>query len=476
MTLRYPPTLQIGSYTIASAWDGVALLALADIRITWGRRVDIYEDVPPASLEVSILDLSGSWATDNQLQGETVIIGRTAPDRTMFRGRITDAKSTLIEIPDPNGSGTVFKVWLVTLSARDKLADLGQARPLGYPVIIADPAGDWPSTWWRHTYSQRRIDDVLGKGGSSIVATIDVPNLPTLLGVSAPAAADLAYIQNYLHPARPSLLRLIQDVYFGVPLGHVNYNAQTDGIELGTSASTGGMALILAAGIVKTSPVTGYSIPASKVLAPREPTIRSSVAAGVDIVQANYVHVLSTNVPNETAAEARTSRGSTTSRTLIIDTHFRDNYAGQGSYGDEYASALVTKTIALVDDLNDQFTPPPLQFDFRRFTTGTTLIDDLLLDTHDHPDPLYFTDSLLNSLPNFGPQFQLIGGTIRWYPKSSGSQLDAGWVVDMVLAPATGALDPVSMSSWLTNITPAASDIDPTLSMAELSSVTTGLA
>jgi hypothetical protein len=472
---QYPAYVTIDGEAITAGWDGSAVAAVADIAITWGRS-DIYSKTEPASLRLNLVDPTGDWATDNSLVGKLVVVGRTSPDRVMFRGRITDIAPQRRTIIHPDGGPAV--VYIVEVLAVDKLADLAQAHPLGPGTGLVAIYGI-ADGFWIQARPAARVDAIKAQGGSAIVASIEVPDIPAALPI---AGAGYLPMMNW-HPVshHMGLLDLIQELYYSIPLGHVNYNADTDGIEVGRSATSAGMQLALTAGVITSAPITGKTIESSQLITDKYPQLRSTVAYSIDLVQAVYILNVTTDYPWEPAlAEALTELGAghPARRTLTINSAFiRYGVTTQdGGTGDLYAAELASKTVDLVDDVNGRFSAPPLRFDFRRFSTGDVDLDDILLATIDKSVPLYLKHSMLNHLPNFGPQFQLIGGTIAWMPKVAGSQLDAGWVVDMKLAPATGAIDNVTISNLVTNATPAMSDFDPELSLAELGDVTIGLA
>jgi hypothetical protein len=265
----------------------------------------------------------------------------------------------------------------------------------------------------------------------------------------------------------------VSRIYAAYPLAHVNYNPTTNGLEIGSTASSAGFRLSLVAGKIVMDPVSGVSVSSHQVGVPDGYTTRSTVSQAVDVVQVG-LSIYDDIEWVDTVIQGRTARGtgSPTSRVLELPTVFRDDINRQT--GRAWANALISLTAALVDDINDQFSPPTLQFDLRRFDYPPALID-VLLDTKDRPVPLYFVDSVFANLANYAAQFQIIGGQLQWFSSSPGDRLPSGWVLNATVVPATGTLDAVAIASLVTNTAPALEDYDEAISLSDLGNVTIGL-
>jgi hypothetical protein len=238
------------------------------------------------------------------------------------------------------------------------------------------------------------------------------------------------------------------------------------------------------------TPVTGKSIPANDLILTESKKLTATVQSAIDIIRTHWTSspFLTLNAGQKYYHETQTGHYDPTAsgqRVLEIDSHF--NYRpspvqptqiddATHTTWNELVLRLGVTTADLVDDVNGKFLMPALRYDFRRQSTGDTELDHLLLDTKDRAVPLYFPGSLFDQLPNVGPQHQLVGGTTTWNGKVTGSNLDAGWTVDMVLAPATGAGTPVTIDALVTNTTPLMDAFDPALYIDSLGAVTIGLA
>lgn len=491
---QYPITVTIGGTAIAQSWDGSnEIVGLDEVTIPWGRET-IYDAVQSASATVRVLDPAGFWATQDDLNGVPVIISRSTPSRIMFRGQISEISSQLTVVRNPATSTNKW-VWIVTLTVVDTLARLAQSRPVYTPTISSGgtnyAGGYWSATVVKPgTYvvggvpqpgTLSRIEQLTSMGILSYVASVANPDPAAFYGSSS-----IAYINWVFLEDSPSFLSMLEDLYALLPLGHVNYDPDTDGIIIGLPATSSGLSLTYTAGVLVLAPVAGLAIDASQVITPSEgATIQSRIQASVDIVRAHYSHYGSSGSPVSSIVEnidTPTARAATSSTARVLDAAGavllgEDSNPSTGPFYTPYALDFATRlgagTKTLVDQINGQFASPDLSFDFRRFAPGDS-IADVLLAAYDQPIPLWFRNSILNYLPNYGPQFQLIGGTITWHGAADGVDLPAGWSVDMTLAPAPSTAANVDISHLVTNATATLSSFDPNITLADLGDVTVG--
>lgn len=489
-------TLTIDGVPISSTWDGTSVVALANIVIPWGRD-DLYEPVPPTSFDVYLIDPAGTWATDNDLSGKELVVGDDYLDKIILRGTIAEPSVTRIKTIHPVTSQPMV-VWLVKLTGRCRLADLDQARLTGSGAYAANVTlyasnppyndGPWnvperPAGWWPSTTDATRLASIMLRGGANYIDGIDVPSrLHVALGLADPGPSGTIIAMRQYNEL--SALGLISDVLNCYPLGHVNYNPTNNHVELGSTATTGGLALVLDGTTVVVEAVAGITIPAGEIIVPDDATITSTISYAIDTVAVAYslrdLANVETGVGVATAATQRSIAGSTTDRNLVLETGLFNQYGayanGNALYqrGTLFGQALATLTADLVDDVNGMFAMPPLTFDTRRFEYSDELLD-VILDTKDHATPLHFPGSMFEPLANVPVQHQIIGGTLRWVAQAAGSTLPAGWVLEATTAPATGTVDPVSISELVTNPTVLFSDFDPSITLATLGLVTIGL-
>lgn len=486
--------MQVGDTILASSWDGSqTIVGLDGVTLPWGRET-IYDQVAATVATIRVLDPTGFWATANDLNGQLVLVTRSSPARTMFRGRVAELSSQLTVVLNPATRKNQF-VWIVTLTVPDIIAALAQTRPVWPTTLVADNGKTpgyfnetcvVPGTYEHALTTPSRIEQLQQAGLLAFVTSADNPNPMTFYGSATVPYIDYVWLED-----NPSFLSMLADLYGLLPLGHVNYKPSTDSIIIGLPAISAGMSLTYTGGHLVLAPVSGLSIDAGQVIIPAEgPTIESRIQAAVDLVRSHWTNVpnsatligyfaVTTDVQVDTPTDRDT--GSNTSRVLDIGGTWKGyelvtaGFAFYQPNAIEYAGDLSAGTKSLVDDINGQFTSPDLTFDFRRFAPGDA-IADVLLACYDKPTPLYFAGSILNYLANYGPQFQLIGGTITWHGALAGNDLPAGWTVDMKLAPTGSSADNVSITALVTNTTPAFQDYDPLITLADLGDVTVGAA
>lgn len=467
MTNLYQPTVTISGQTIAGAWDGAQLVALDQLEITWGRE-SIYDDAIPSSMALSIIDPDGDWSSNNALVGEPVTVTRLSPDTPMFIGRIADVVLKYVEIWNPFTEQNQH-VWVAVLTCTDVLTDLDQ--------IIANSNDQTSTDAWSAIAGSNlsvnnagsRTGQILKLGAAAVVSSIDGPTVTQVPGTFAPNEAGHSLTEGL------SLLDLLTKYYNCFPFSHVNYNPATNGIEIGSSANNDGLALVLVAGVIELVPTSALTIDAREIYSGDLET-SSPVASQIDTVIVSYQGVTVSSVHGTYASQRNTSRyvsGSKGSRTYTPN---NDWFAGNTNTPiDLYTGNEADAIVAIVNVINSRFHVAGLSYDYRRFGSQGSAIDAVLLDTKSRAQALYFAGSVLNRLRNSGPMFQLIGGKLTWFNKVVGSSLDAGWVVDMNLAPTTGTLLTVLFTALSSNATARIMDFDPELTLNDISRVTTGL-
>ena len=490
------PNVFIDDVEYASAWDGDGVVALADISLVWGRQ-DIFEETPPTQFTVVMLDPSGIWGTDNNLSGKPIVITRSE-GRAVARGTISEIDVTRRSAQHPS-TGKKIWVWAVTLTCRCVLAQLDQTYLFGPRPFLpattfnnADPAFPLAGPWnrpeqeaggWQHHHSDRRLSFLMLHGLGQYVDGVDVPET-VMEALDIEPLTPFNWGGVFRPRARLELTALahLQAVFRAYPLGHVNYDPESNRIVLGTSASSGGMSLIESSGAIQLSPIAGISIDSSTVILDEPPTVRSTVSSAIDVVTVPFAFGdLADNITHGLSSSALTARkleGSTTDRELLIDPGFWSIQSLQNNpnarMGDAFSQALANKVRDLVDEINDKFSMPNVTFDLRRFEYDPELVE-ILLSSFDFPTPLHFASSIFAGIPNVAVQHQVIGGRLRWVGETVGGSLPAGWVLDATLAPATFAADIVAIDALVTAAEPTFEDFDSQITLVDLGNVTQGL-
>jgi hypothetical protein len=488
--------VRIDGELIAGEWDGSSVVALSDLEINWGRN-DIYEDVPPSTFQISFIDRDGQFASDNNLSGKSLWIEDLDQAKIILRGRIAEPYFTPVTLSSPDGTGEE-DVWRVVLVGKCTLADLQQAivpgpmaAAAGSTTTATNPpytdTGPWVKPpreigWWQLQRDNARLASVLSQGFNRFIDGIDVPSrVYTALGFGAQMPLAETPVSTV---AEKTPLDLVTEIFHMYPLGHANFDAETNHLQLAQPATTAGLKLVLSGTTIVAEPVAGLTVPATDVQLPEGRTLRSTVSYAIDTVVVPWgifdLANVKIGVALQTAPTARKVDGSITDRRLVIETAFWEQFGAYATIDPNYhqahlfAQELAERVADLVDDVNGKFTMPRLRFDMRRWTYDPDLVD-VLLDTKDHPVPLYFEGSLYANLPNVAAQYQIIGGRLRWIPSSSASSLPSGWVLDAIAAPATGTVDPESIDGLVTNPVPTFADFHPSITLATLGLVTQGL-
>jgi hypothetical protein len=474
VAMRYQPYIYIGGVYVAGGGNGTALVAIDRLTIDWGRS-EIYSEPDPATLTLVVLDPTGEWSSSRDMIGQLVEIYRAAPDIRMYRGRVTDLVTRPFTISD-TVTGKPRRVWRTEIITADPTAELarmivpgtGDAAPSNTSDTkyltawhMAQTVGPFdPSNAANDT---DRVADIMSRGANQIVTAIERP-------------ATKRQVARHQYDEGLSLLDLVRKMYHVDVLAHVNYDAATNALTVGRTATSSTFALTFD-GLIRFTPTAGLTVDARTVIVSDGLNLTSTVGEGIDTVEVTHARTIAATNTEPWSTEyvkapagrtAQYSPASKGARALEIKTDMTSLPA---------IAALTAATVAAVDGINGKFRVEGLRYDFRRFDSGNAALDALLLDTKDRPTPLYFTGSLLNRFANAGPQFQMIGASLSWEPPPRGSSRSAGWVVDMRLAPTSRIAAPgnLKVGELVTNAARVMGEFDPRINLSDLGNVTIGL-
>ena len=466
---RYAPTVTIKGVAIAGSWDGSSRVALDELTFTWGR-TDLYEDPDPTKAVIELIDPSGLWATDPSLYGAALLV--TRPLGTVFRGTIDAISLAPLVVYNP-ATDRQQQVWRVRLDAIDPTADLGKTVPVGmgpnatpnstaynYSTIVNGPYE------WQVAYAATRIDALSARA------------LSIVNGISRFTGDAVHFIRLRKMAENLSFMDHIRECYNVVPLSHPNYYPGDHKIGRAGLAPSTGVALYQDGYTIRIRPLVGYAIPASQIAHTTDGLIASALSENIATVAVNHavmgaiesatvggVGVVSGRVTDDAVAIVAVPNVASNGghNTLEVQTPILDD----ATYPAAQRPAALAAAVALaVSQLNGKIPAPPVQFDLERFDYGAS-VDALLLSTFDQPMPLYLTGAIYNALANFGPLFQLTGGTLTYRQ---------GWTLDAHLAPAMATAATLIVAALVTNPDRVIADYDPTISLADLGHVTQGLA
>ncbi|SDH16226.1 hypothetical protein SAMN04515691_2982 [Leifsonia sp. 98AMF] len=460
----------INGRPIASSWDGTDLVALAGLSIRWGRE-DPYEQPEPSILTMQLVDRLGNFVTDENRVGQAVVVAMADPYRVQFRGSLSKPRAERRRVHNPL-TNLDETVWVVTFTASDVLANLGAA------VFAGDAVDGWVegAGGWSEARTNVRLQRLYDRGANGLVEGIDT--LPQVL----PANVDRIMHGQAAKDARTAL-ELIQQVYRTHPMGVVNYDPHANRITVGEFTTTSPVALALSAGKVVLSLSAGLVVPASKV-AVDSYTLESTVAEAIDVVQVGYfwygkdpgltAGAQKRTIYTEGFIEGRTARYDARSRRVLrVDTEDitfdpTEFTAGSVDAFNRFPAWLLGQVLAIVNGLNGQLRLPPLRFDARRLPLPAALEAVLYRPTVQNV-PLHFAGSVYAGMAHVGPQFQIIGGILRYD--------GAGWSHEVnVCAARPNPAATLTVAQLVTNPGPTLADFDPDISLADLGLVTTGLA
>lgn len=468
MAIDSPPIITLAGVELAGAWDGSRLAALDRLRIVWGRD-SLYSSPNPSKLNMSIIDPTGEWVTAEDLIGRELLVERlVAPSerKIVARLRITDHTVDRARIIDPRTNKPVT-VWRADLTATDPRAVLEQ----------------WQPTVYVPRWSQTVRLEAMMQNAVGIVSSIE----------RAPAHHSGRGWWFNGHESRTELkdaaplMETIERAYRTMPMGHANYNAETNGIEIGLPAAFNGLHLVYAGGrLAMAAAAAGTTIvPANRFGVPNGYTLTADTDSSIDEIGVGHSRA---EVDPETGAVTehpydspdftpyrRTAQYSPTVRGLRrlkvkADMFYANTASSAGAFPNDPkvgAAEIAADWVAAVNKVNGGFKMPTIRFDFRRrASTGSSTLNDQLLTIRDHPLAIYFEGSVFNVLNAVGPAFQIIGGTLEWA---------AGWVHDLTLGPAmTNPLATLTVNQLVTNTEPTMADYADTITLADLGHVTKG--
>ncbi|MFJ3393998.1 hypothetical protein [Leifsonia aquatica] len=462
-------SVTINGRPIASSWDGSDLIALADLTIRWGR-TDPYEQPEPSILTMSLIDRRGNFVTDENRVGQEVVVTMTDPNRVQFRGSLSKPKARRQQVYNRLTRAYEY-VWVVTFTASDTAAALAMA------VFPGDALDGWAegAGGWSEVRPNVRLQRLYNAGASGLIAGFEsVPDV-----VASPAVDRILHGQAAAD-ARTAL-ELVQQAYQAIPLGVANYDPHSDTMAIGRFATASPVALTLKAGKVVLSVSAGMVVPASRAAVDAY-ELESTVAEAIDAVQVSYWWYgkdpsLSAGAQKRTIytqgfIEGRTARyNAKTRRVLKLETEFiifdpTEYTPGAVDAFNRFPAWLLAEVLAIVNSLNGQLRLPALSFDATRRPLPAD-VESVIYRTSAQAVPLYFAGSVFNGMANVGPQFQIIGGTLRY---------DEGWSHEVTVCaarPNPGAQ--LTVAQLVTNTGPTLADFDPDISLADLGLVTTGL-
>ncbi|PZE84154.1 hypothetical protein [Curtobacterium sp. MCBD17_032] len=467
--------LTIDGQALPDRWDGSAATALNKLEIVWGRS-DPYDEGEPGTLSARIIDPTGDWFASGDLSGADITVTRLSAvigNRIVFRGRISKATATRQNVYNPV-SRTREPVWIVTVSAGDRLADAAATVLRGEmgAKSVEGPGG------WGEQGPVTRLDNLFDRGAAKLFSAHDTVDLE---------AVPDRYVVRRLHGQsasdQRSVLELLAQVYQLVPLGVVTYDPHANAVRVGSYATAGRSRLTYANGVIGVSVAGARVIDAGKVAVPDGLQGESTASDAIDTVQVSYYWYGAD--PNLTPGQQKrviytgaflqrdTARGrrSDTNRILKIDTEAMYLDADEFDPGavdgyNRFPGWLADRIVEIVNTLNGQVRLPTLRLDDRRLPLPTA-VSDAYYRPYQLDEPVYFAGSAFNVLPNAGPQYQAIGGTLRY---------DRGWTHDLTVTPArSNARGNLTIAGLFGASDAPLGNFDPTIRIGDLATVNQGL-
>lgn len=436
--------VRIAGQVFAAVWDGSSAVALADFTIVWGTKTR-YDDVPPASLKLRLIDPSG-WVFRQQFQGLPIDIAEREDfdgPSIVFRGRIQTANPEQITVAHPE-TGEPVRVWQVEISAKDPLADLATAIVAG-----PGPAGSWPVQTIR-----ARATHILSLIKSEQLETIDTPGTGSVKGYAADSL--------------PNLLDLLRRGWWAGATWarRIHYEPYTwqrmSGIVEAIVRHRAGLVLEWNGASLKLTTTGGNDniVAASTIKLPRGGRFESALDSALDVVQVTTEN----SAGDALIAERHTARyagGMLGLRVLKIESDQVDSFPATGT------ADLIA---AVVESVNGKWQHPTIRVEYDPTAPYNPAAGPvwLLMRPWMQPYGWYFIGSQWNDLPGAG-MHQVIGGTITCTGKK--------WVTDVTLAPVVDTIDSpptVTIADLITNPAPTFSDFDPAITLADFGHVTQG--
>lgn len=488
--------VEIGGNPIGQAWDGGSIVALDDLYIDWGRESH-YDVIPPSKLTLRVIDPDGLWSSNPSRYGERIHVYNG--ERRVFVGDIDQLRSREVTLRDPD-SGDAVQVWSTTILAVDPLAALAKIIPKGPGP---DPAMDevdraaelewYGPNFWRRQHPSYRVEDVYASD-SRVREAVPGGMVGGYTGTG---------VRSIPVPMGASALELIRRAHALPGPGATYFQPATQRVLRTWPAAAGALSLLYTGGrvVLRGSGETAV-VPGSLFeLESKSPELESSFSRSINqlrlTVGRNWLDKFE---PGSPAGTYRVDRFDTVDyivtvednpsrlvqNTLDFDVelwYYTTAYNGTsrnvpGAALDDYLSNPSTEDGATLDNirkLNGRIGLPPLSINLREPATeaalGPDLYETLTKPNQEQQTAVYFAGLRYSGLRYVGPHFQLLGGRFGYS--------DGGWYASgLNFQPAVplSSLDPVTISSWITNVNPSFSQIDPSISFADLENVAVGAA
>jgi hypothetical protein len=483
MSTLYRALVTIAGRPVSGSWNGDNVVGVGELDIPWGRR-DVYDDVEASVLTATLIDPHGTLATDTTLMGAEVTVapegliqpslGRT---ELLFRGTINDVTSRPVTVHNPR-TNRAEDVWEVTIKATDPLAELAGA-------VLPGPVRDEPGYPYaaQPIYPRRvgfgeRGTDIMNAGANKIIS-----------GWYAPDASWMPYLHVVEYrdaDDRLSLYELFKRLYHYAGFSWVNYDHDSNWLQYGQLARADGLGLSYDGTTVTLDPKNALVLDGRLVSYAGDDSIRQTILSAIDVIKFNWssrfyntadpaaaqdprkaeVHVVRTNHYN--AAQGGL-------RTLEVDTDIGSSVTGSQTSPTVQSNvgAVADRYLEAVNAFNGKVTPPVLRWAFDRAPRNDDLAETLLR-LRTRARPIFIAGSIYNGMPNIGPFFQLIGGTVRYHKTPSG---DMSWEVDMILAPALvkGSPGNLTLNQLTTETTSTLEQFADDIHIGDLGHLTEGI-
>ncbi|RWZ52940.1 hypothetical protein ELQ90_03115 [Labedella phragmitis] len=483
----------IGGTELAQSWNASQPAALDDLYIDWGRD-SVYDDVPPAKLTLRVLDPDGTWSSDPARYGERITVWYD--DRCVYRGDVDEIATREATILSPDGE--TVHLWSTTLLAVDPLAILAKIVPTGPGPDPADAVEDregmtefYGPNFWRLQHPSYRVEDVY--------------NSDARIRAAVPGGLSGGYtgtsVRSAPVPMGDTALDLIRRAYYLPGPGAPFYRPDTDRVGRGYPSTAGALALTYTGGrVVLVGAGSTDVVPAAYLeMEQRNPDLVSTFSKSINsirfTVSRNHLerydnnYLVEKHELTEYVAGVETIPGRLVENRLDFDAQLwyytRDRTAPSGWSRNVPGAALDAfltdpstedgATVANIRGMNGRIGLPALAANLRDPSTvealGTAMVTTLTTPAQRNGMTWYFTGLKYAGLRYVGPMFMLIGGRFGYS--------DGGWYAsDLKFAPAVAAPDPdpVTVASWITNVNPSFSQIDPNISFSDLEHTATGAA
>lgn len=480
-------SLWLGGQQVASSWAGDDdLAALDDVEFNWGR-AGIWDHEEAGVLTCKMIDRTGRYAAGTSLDGLSLLFkwhGSSTPV-TRFNGRVTGWASERKIVKNPR-TAVREAVWVVSITAASRLAGLAKTTllgpsveytglmPAGDPELATGGAGGYP---WQ--YPGNRIQALLDAGARSMVGSIQYP--PASPTGAQPMQAPLRAEEL------PNALDMIRNCY-ATQIGRVGFNP--DLVEAGSIRfipylTASPMTLVRSAGQVILQALNVTTIPANRVGVPQGIAAEATVADGVDWYDfRGYVagfksqgdqsagtvkkpQPVMATVPGQTPERGNTLPGD---YGMLF---FRPPYTSSGAYpwtalvNDGWREHILRQT-ALFNAMRNKLKMPTLRYDTRRLPLADEALTELAHRPLATSQPVYYPGSVFNPLANAGPQYQVIGGRVRYQ--------GGGWVHDVRVIPVQSTVnEPLTLQQLFGSSSATLAQWSPDIHLGDLVNVTQGL-